>query len=133
MIFIDTSAVVAILARESDSTGLIDAVEKAGACISAPHVVLEASMRLSTLFGFAPTVAEGFILRLFGQANITIKPIDEAVGHLAVEAFERFGKGRSRNGRLNFGDCLSYACAKANGAALLFKGDDFARTDIARA
>jgi ribonuclease VapC len=55
------------------------------------------------------------------------------VAHGAVTARERYGKGRKHRASLNFGDCLSYACAKAHGAKLLFKGDDFAHTDVARA
>ena len=60
-------------------------------------------------------------------------PITEEVAHASVAAFERYGKGRKHRAGLNIADCLSYACAKAHGARLLFKGDDFARTDIARA
>ena len=56
-------------------------------------------------------------------------PIDEAIARLAVDCFQQFGKGR-HPAKLNFGDCLSYACAKALGVPLLFKGDDFARTDV---
>ena len=51
----------------------------------------------------------------------------------AIAAFERYGKGRKHRASLNFGDCLSYACAKARGAKLLFKGEDLAHTDVARA
>jgi len=61
-----------------------------------------------------------------------IVPITEDIAHAAVIAFERYGKGRNR-AALNIADCLSYACAKAHNARLLFKGDDFAKTDIARA
>ena len=61
-----------------------------------------------------------------------VVPITEDIAHIAVAAFERYGKGRAKAG-LNFGDCLSYACAKAHGARLLFKGEDFAATDIVRA
>jgi ribonuclease VapC len=50
-------------------------------------------------------------------------------GHLARQAFLDFGKGRHK-AALNFGDCFSYALAKATGEPLLFKGDDFSRTDI---
>jgi|HubBroStandDraft_6_1064221.scaffolds.fasta_scaffold1050464_1 uncharacterized protein with PIN domain len=57
----------------------------------------------------------------------------EDVAHVAVVAFERYGKGRKNRAGLNFGDCLSYACAKVHGARLLFKGGDFAHTDIAKA
>ena len=53
--------------------------------------------------------------------------------HGAVTAFERYGKGRKHRASLNFGDWLSYACAKAHGAKLLFKGGDFVHTDVARA
>jgi ribonuclease VapC len=63
------------------------------------------------------------------QSEVAELAIDERVGRLAVECFERYGKGRHPAG-LNFGDRLSYACAKAHGAALLFKGGDFARTDV---
>lgn len=56
------------------------------------------------------------------------------IGHrelsIALDAYRAFGKGQHR-ARLNFGDCFAYACAKANGAKLLYKGDDFAHTDLA--
>jgi ribonuclease VapC len=52
---------------------------------------------------------------------------------LAVTAFERYGKGRGHPAKLNFGDCLSYACATAHGMLILFKGNDFAQTDAASA
>ena len=65
------------------------------------------------------------------EADISIVPITEDIGHAAVAAFDRYGRGRGAGGNLNFGDCLSYACTKAHGARLLFKGHDFAQTDIA--
>ena len=65
--------------------------------------------------------------------DIAAVPITEDIAHGAVTAFERYGKGRKHRASLNFGDCLSYACAKAHGAKLLFKGEDFAHTDVARA
>jgi ribonuclease VapC len=52
--------------------------------------------------------------------------------HGTVAAFERYGEGRKHRASLNFGGCLSYACAKAHGAKLLFKGDDFVHADVAR-
>ncbi len=69
-------------------------------------------------------------MRALHEASIAVVPIDEEVAHAAVAAFERYGKSRHR-ASLNFGDCLSYACAKAHGAKLLFKGGDFAQTDVA--
>ena len=131
--FVDTSAIVAILASEPEAAAFAEKLETAPTSISAGHVILEASIRLSTLLGLAPTRADEFVTRLLREAGITVVPITEDVAHAAVVAFERYGKGRGNDANLNFGDCLSYACAKGHGAALLFKGDDFARTDIVRA
>jgi len=57
-------------------------------------------------------------------------PIDRAIAKRAVAAFAAYGKGRGHPARLNLADCLSYACARADRVPLLFKGEDFARTDI---
>jgi ribonuclease VapC len=131
--FVDTSAVVAILASEPDAVSFAHKLEAARQKISAGHVILEASMRLSTLLGLDPTVADQLVTRLLREAGISVVPITEEIAHIAVGAFERYGKGRNSETCLNFGDCLTYACAKAHGASILFKGDDFARTDAARA
>jgi ribonuclease VapC len=64
------------------------------------------------------------------ELRIDIVPVDLAQGRLAREAFRRFGKGTGHPAKLNFGDCFAYALAKATGRPLLFKGRDFARTDI---
>ncbi len=63
--------------------------------------------------------------------SVDVVPFAAPHVHLAVDAFRHFGKGRHLAG-LNFGDCFSYAWAKATGEPLLFKGDDFSRTDIRR-
>lgn len=65
----------------------------------------------------------------FRRADITIEPVIVDHGELARQAFLDFGKGRHKAG-LNFGDCFSYALAKATGEPLLFKGNDFSQTDI---
>jgi ribonuclease VapC len=64
-------------------------------------------------------------------AGIEILPITEEIGHLAIDAFDRYGKGRGHPAQLNMGDCFAYACAKAHGLRLLYKGADFSRTDLA--
>jgi len=131
--FVDTSAIVAILASEPEARACAAKLEVARAAITAGHVILEASMRLSTILGLAPTVADRLVTRALREARISVVPITEEIAHLAVAAFERYGKGHGHRARVNFGDCLSYACAKSHGAALLFKGDDFSHTDIVRA
>ncbi len=132
MIFIDTSAVIAIIAAEADAAPLAAKIAAERERICAPHVILEAAMRLATILGLAPTAADALVMRALQEADVTIVPITEQTAHLAVAAFERYGKGRGK-ARLNFGDCLSYACAKAHGARLLFKGGDFLQTDVVRA
>jgi len=69
--------------------------------------------------------AEVFLRR----AGIVVEPVTLEQGELARQAFLAFGKGRHKAG-LNFGDCFSYALAKATGEPLLFKGDDFSATDV---
>ena len=133
MIFIDTSAIIALIAAEADAKVFTERLEVDNERISAAHVILEASMRLATLLGINPTAADDLVTRLLREAEIRIVPITEEIAHGSVVAFERFGKGRGSRASLNFGDCLSYACAKAHGARLLFKGEDFAHTDAARA
>ena len=132
MIFVDTSAVVAMLAHEPEEQTFAEALARDHEVITAGHVILESAMRLSSLFDLPPTAVDRRIRALLRQTSTSVVPITEHIAHLAVETFERYGKGRHKAG-LNFGDCLSYACAKAHGARLLFKGADFAQTDIARA
>ena len=133
MIFVDTSAMIAILAAEPDAPMFAAKLDADGERITGAHVILEAAMRLATISGLEPTAADAEVMRALHEANIAVVPIDEEVAHGAVAAFERYGKGRKHRASLNFADCLSYACAKAHGAKLLFKGDDFAHTDVAKA
>ena len=132
MIFVNTSAIVAILMGEPDAAALATKLEADRERICAGHVVLEASMRLASQLGLTATVADQLVARLLREAEIKVVPITEDIAHSSVEAFERYGKGRGALGSLNLGDCLSYACAKAHGARLLFRGPDLSQTDIAR-
>ena len=63
-------------------------------------------------------------------ARVAVHPIQPETAHVALEAFARYGKGRGHPARLNLGDCFIYAQAKVAGASLLYKGDDFSKTDI---
>jgi ribonuclease VapC len=67
---------------------------------------------------------------LASQLKIHLAPIAAEESRLAIEAFQKFGKGR-HPAQLNMGDCFAYACAKTNQARLLYKGDDFSKTDLA--
>jgi ribonuclease VapC len=133
VIFVDSSAIIAILIADPDAATLAAKLESDRERISAGHVVLEASMRLASVFGLTAVAADRLVTRLLREAEISVVPITEDVGHVAVAAFDRYGRGRGAGGNLNFGDCLSYACAKAHSARLLYKGHDFSQTDVVAA
>ena len=80
-----------------------------------------------------PGAAKDAVLQMFKEAGVAVVMIGIVVAESAVAAFARFGRGRGGKAQLNFGDCLSYACAQIHKTSLLFKGDDFAAADARRA
>jgi ribonuclease VapC len=126
---VDSSALLAILFNESDAETYARALTQADACrISAANfvevaIVVEAQTKASGSRQF-----DAF----FRRAGIVIEPVTEEQAHIARQAYTDFGKGRHRAG-LSFGDCFAYALAKTTGETLLFKGEDFKRTDISSA
>jgi ribonuclease VapC len=130
LIAVDSSAIIAILRAEPEEQAFINAIIAAGdTCMSAVSLQ-EASMVLAGRSGAEPEWAplDDFIAR----ARIQIVPHDRKLAELARAAFLRFGKGR-HPARLNCGDCAAYALAKSLNIPLLFKGTDFASTDIVSA
>lgn len=128
--FVDTSAIVALLAQEADAPTYADKISGVGQCYTSGLVVLEASMRLATMLDMDPVLVESDIRRLLAEADIEIMPIDGIVATAAVKAFAQYGKGRGHPAQLNLADCMSYGCAKVHDLPLLFKGADFSKTDI---
>jgi ribonuclease VapC len=123
---IDSSAFIAVLLGEPEKTAFIEAIAADPTRLTSAATLLEASLVLMSRRG------EGALadLQTF-HARAAVRTAGFGPEHLdlAVDAFRRFGKGRHPAG-LNYGDCFAYALAKATGEPLLFKGDDFARTDI---
>jgi ribonuclease VapC len=128
--FVDTSAVVAILSGEAEAGRFLDLLAQENRTITAPHVRLESSMILARNLGLGVDDAEQLFDDFLLEAKIDMVAITDEIGRKAVHAFARFGKGRGHPAQLNFGDCLSYACAAAHDAPILFKGDDFLHTDL---
>ena len=129
MIFIDTSTFISVLANEPGRDWFLQAIDAADTRITSPVVRLEACIVLSRRLDFSPQEAEMQYNRFREAAKIAEVDMTSEIGVAAVACFSRFGKGR-HPARLNFADCLSYACARVHGATLLFKGDDFSKTDI---
>lgn len=123
---IDTSALVAILYRESEAEAFARKIHDADACRISVANYVELSMVVENQLGpEGMRQAEAF----FRRAGVMVEPVTVEHGELARQAFLDFGKGRHKAG-LNFGDCFAYALAKATGEPLLFKGGDFSQTDI---
>ena len=128
MIVVDTSALFAIAAAEIERDQLVDILDAEKAMMSTVTyvefvmVLTGRSRRLAR-----PRVDE--ILQAFG---IDIVPVDRTLAEAALTAFDRYGKGR-HPARLNLSDCFAYGLAKSRDLPLLFKGDDFRRTDIVAA
>jgi ribonuclease VapC len=123
---LDTSALIAILYREPEAVAFTQLIHGAENCRISVANHVELSMVVESQLGpDGMRQAEAF----FRRAGITIEPVTIDHGELARQAFRDFGKGRHKAG-LNFGDCFAYALAKATGEPLLFKGNDFALTDL---
>ncbi len=129
--FIDTSVIVAILSQEEDADAWSETILDSEGSVTSPLVVLEATMRLSSKLSLDPESVKRSVEIFLQQLRIAVSPIDANDGWAAILAFQRYGKGRGHPAQLNLADCLSYACAKNRGIKLLYKGNDFAATDLA--
>lgn len=127
---VDTSALIAILAKEEDAPRFISALGDAagGIAISAATVV-EATIVAEGRGG--PALGRQ-LDRLLQRIRAEIVPVAADQVEIARDGWRRFGKGR-HPARLNLGDCFAYALARQRGEPLLFKGDDFAQTDVKKA
>lgn len=127
--FIDTSAIVALITSEPEASLLAAALAQAEVRHTSPLVRLETCAVLATRLDISPEQAGELFDDFLAEADIEVMAITDEVGRAAVACFAAFGKG-CHPARLNILDCFSYACAKALGAPLLFKGDDFSQTDV---
>ena len=128
-IVIDTSALMGLLLQESDAEALLDAAARAAVIrLSAASRLELALVAESARHGIEATEVEQLLLAL----RVEVMPFDQHQLHWALEGWRRYGKGR-HPAALNLGDCFSYGLARALNAPLLFKGDDFAATDVAPA
>lgn len=124
---IDTSAIVAILFDEPEASSFLSLMAAAGICRLSAASFVELGIVLRRDPTGARRRAFEEMVRLFG---IRIEPVTEEQARLALGAYARFGKGTGHSAGLNFGDCFSYALAADVAEPLLFKGEDFIRTDI---
>ncbi|MGA0596965.1 type II toxin-antitoxin system VapC family toxin [Enterovirga sp. CN4-39] len=125
MIVVDTSAVLSIMLEEPEADDVRRALLRASSrCMSAGNYLECAMVMAGRRLGGRADLDEWLALR-----RIDLMAVDRDLAVLGADAFIRFGKGRHPAG-LNYGDCFAYALARHLRAPLLFKGGDFARTDI---
>jgi ribonuclease VapC len=127
--FVDASAIIAIIGDEPEATRLAAALGRAREAWTSSIALFEAVAGLARIRACAVAEAEEIVRLFLQEARVQLMDIGDEVGRTALVAFERFGKGRHR-AALNMGDCFAYGCARQLGVPLLFKGDDFSRTDI---
>jgi ribonuclease VapC len=123
---IDTSAIVAIALNEPDAADLEEQIADDPVRLISAATVLQAAIVLETRLGDAGGREFDFWLLKVGAEMV---PVDAEQTDAVRRAWRRYGKGRHAAG-LNYGDCFSYALALSRGETLLFKGEDFAKTDI---
>jgi ribonuclease VapC len=126
-VIIDASAVIAILQDEQEAPGLLRAISRA------PHRGLSAASYLESAIvadGRRDPVISRQLDLLLDKLDVAIEPVTAEQALIARQAYRDFGKGSGHPARLNFGDCFTYALAKALDEELLFTGDDFAHTDV---
>jgi ribonuclease VapC len=128
MMVADTSALMAVLNNEIEAVEFLDAMVEDGQVLVSTATAVELMI---VAMGKGNSIYQS-ALEFLGRPFVSLIPLDEEQFRTAAAAYETFGKGH-HPARLNFGDTFAYALASTRGLPLLFKGDDFARTDIAAA
>lgn len=123
---VDSSALVAVLHGEPESLAFLEVIND-NSCSMSAATFLEAAIVIDSK---RDPLASRRLDDFCNSAEIRITAVDERQACIAREAYRDFGKGSGHPAKLNFGDCFAYALAKATGDSLLFKGDDFAQTDV---
>jgi ribonuclease VapC len=127
--FVDASAFCAILLGESEKDSFEQRLARGVGATTSAIAIWETVRSLVRAKGLSVAEAEFEVLTYVRSAEIAIVGIGAREATVAIGAFAHFGKGL-HPAKLNMGDCFAYACARTNDAPLLYKGDDFALTDI---
>lgn len=127
--FVDASALTALLTDEDAARELLARLQRAKTRSTSPLAVWEAAIAVARVLGLSIAETTADLENYLALMDIELLPVPPEAARLALQAFDRFGKGR-HPAQLNFGDCFSYACARYYDQPLMFKGADFPLTDI---
>jgi ribonuclease VapC len=126
-VIIDTSVIVAMIRQESDERRFFEVLRHASTLRVSAATYVELAVVIDASKDPISSATLDELLKTYG---VRIEPVTEAQARIARTAYQQFGKGSGHPARLNMGDCFAYALARDLGEPLLFKGDDFALTDI---
>jgi len=126
-VIIDTSSLVAILRQEADAPAFVEAIRSTRPRRMSAGSYLELAIAIDAAGDPGASV---LLDELLWTLEITIEPVTEAQARIARVAYRQYGRGTGSPAALNYGDCFVYALARDLGEPLLFKGEDFTRTDI---
>jgi ribonuclease VapC len=127
LIIIDSSALIAIVNREPERLHFLNLIAADDRRLISAATMLETKMVILGRFG-SNAIAD--LTLLLDEMTPEIVPLDASLADAAFAAFDRYGKGLNASAALNYCDCIAYALAKSMNAPLLFKGADFAATDV---
>lgn len=128
--FVDASAIVAIVTSEPEADMLADTVGDARSAITSPIAIFEAAMAICRKQQGSLAEAREDVAVFLDAAGVVTVSVTGRDAEIALDAATRYGKGQGHPAQLNMGDCFAYAVATTHGKALLFKGEDFSKTDI---
>jgi len=126
---IDASALTAMIAGEADAAALLARLERGRIRLTTPLALWETAVAVARILGLSIKESGRAVSEFVEIMKIDMVAVPATAGLLALETFDRYGKGR-HPARLNMGDCFAYASARHYGQPLMYKGSDFARTDI---
>jgi ribonuclease VapC len=133
MLVVEASAIVAILTDEPEQKAFVECIARYETKCCSPVALYEATLAYIRKRNVNHSVAEERVRVFLSQCSISIVAVSDKTASIAIAAHARYGKGTGHPAQLNMGDCFAYALAKSQDAPLLFKGDDFALTDIVQA
>lgn len=129
-VFVDASVLVALLVREDDWPEWSLRIDAASEALTSPVAMWEAIRAVQRITKTPYAEVDRQLRETMAEFGVKIVAITDREGRIAVHAHECFGKS-NHPAKLNMGDCFAYACAKTHNARLFYKGDDFAKTDLA--
>jgi ribonuclease VapC len=127
---VDTSVIAAIILQEPEALKFSQILDAQVSCKMIAPNYLEQCM---VLLGNKNPKGQHEIDFMIDEFNVKIIPFSPEMASVAAVAFLKYGKGQGNKVQLNFGDCMAYAASKVEGLPLLFKGEDFRKTDVERA